>query len=315
MKPKVVFADTTHPALPQMLTELGYEVVHYYESDLGNLENLLKDAFGLIIRSRFPVDEAILKSASKLMFIGRVGAGMENIDLAAAEARQIKLFNAPEGNRDAVAEHSLGMLLALNNRLLIVDAEVRNGIWKREENRGVEIHGKTIGIIGFGNMGEAFSKRLQGFGAKVIAYDKYKFGFGNDFVQEVSMEQVFEQADMVSLHIPQTTETKGLVSMEWLSRFKKPIVLINTSRGKIVKSSDLLDAISRGKVAGACLDVLEYESSSFEKLFAGEMPETFRQLINCKKVILSPHIAGWTHESNMKLATVLAEKIGANFKQ
>ncbi len=315
MKAKVVFADTTHPVLPQLLTEQGFECVHFYESDTNKLKLLLKDAFGLIIRSRFPIDEALLEIAPQLKFIGRVGAGMENIDIAAAQARQIKLFNAPEGNRDAVAEHSLGMLLALNNRLLIVDAEVRNGIWKREENRGVEIHGKTIGIIGFGNMGEAFSKRLQGFGAKIMAYDKYKFGFGNDFVEEVSMDQLFEQADIVSLHIPQTVETKGLVRMEWLSRFKKPIVLINTSRGKIVKSSDLLDAISNGLVSGACLDVLEYESSSFEKLFAGDMPETFRQLINCKKVILSPHIAGWTLESNIKLATVLAEKIGANFKQ
>ena len=315
MSQKILFIDTTHPVLSQLLEEAGFSCEHFYGLNLSDLVSIIGNYHGVIVRSKFSLDKELLSKAIKLKFIGRVGAGMENIDLEYAAERNIVCFNAPEGNRDAVGEHSLGMLLALNNKLLIADAEVRNGIWKREENRGTEIQGKTIGIIGYGNMGSAFAQRLSGFGATVLAYDKYKKGFGTSQVKEVKMDVLFEKADIVSLHIPLTDETRYLVNDEWIERFKKNIVLINTSRGKIVKTSAVVKGLKSGNINGACLDVLEYEKTSFENLYKSELPDDFQYLIKSDRVILSPHIAGWTHESNRKLAEVISRKIIRKFAQ
>jgi D-3-phosphoglycerate dehydrogenase len=238
-----------------------------------------------------------------------VGAGMENIDVAYAEKNGIACVNSPEGNRDAVAEHALGMLLALFNNLIKANTEVRNGKWLREENRGLELCGKTVGIIGYGNMGAAFAQRLQGFGVKVLAYDKYKTNFGNDFVKESSLQEIFEQADILSLHTPLTDETNYLINNAFIKQFKKNIYIINTARGKCLNTADLVANLESGKVLGACLDVLEYEAVSFEGIDAKEMPQPMQYLMKSDKVILTPHIAGWTKESNIKLAEFLAQKI------
>ena len=312
---KIVFADTTHPTLPEQLEKAGFHCEHFYGKDPTAFQKSIADATGIIIRSKFPMNEEFLAKAKKLQFIGRVGAGMENIDVNFAQGHNILLFNAPEGNRDAVAEHTMGMLLALQNRLLIVDKEVRKGIWLREENRGTEIHGKTIAIIGFGNMGSAFAQRLKGFDVNVIAYDKYKQKYTPDGVEECSMEEVFKRADVVSLHIPLSKETHYLVDETWINSFKKPITLLNTSRGKIVKTQDLLDRLKKGKIIQAGLDVLEYESSSFEQFVLEDKNPILKELLQSQKLILSPHIAGWTHESNRKLANVIVEKILKHFKQ
>lgn len=308
-KGKVLFIDTTHPILPELLAKGGYEIHHFYHNDINKLKSIAADFTGFIIRSKFKLDEEILKYATKLKFIGRVGAGMENIDINYTEEVGIKCFNSPEGNRDAVAEQAIGMLLSLFNNLKKADAEVRKGIWKREENRGVELGGKTVGIIGYGNTGSAFAKKLSGFDVEILAYDKYKKDFSNEFVREVSLEELFENADIVSLHIPLTDETRFMVNTNFFSSFKKHIYLINTSRGKILKTSDLVESLENTKVIGACLDVLEFEGLSFEDLDNENLPPEFKQLINKENVILSPHIAGWTHESNVKLSEVLAKKI------
>jgi len=306
---KILFIDTAHPYLTEELTRVGFHCDHYTGLNRQEILDMLHQYTGVIIRSKIKLDKVALNYATNLKFIGRVGAGMENIDLDAAEAKGIICLNAPEGNRDAVAEHAMGMILALLNHLLKVDAEVRKGIWIREGNRGIEIKGKTVGIIGFGNTGSEFARRLMGFGARVLAYDKYKSGFSSDWVEEATMDRIFEEADFLSLHIPLTEETYYLVNSEYIEKFKKPIYVINTSRGQCVNTADLMDAIDRGKVLGASLDVLEIEKLSFENLDTSNIPESFKRLFSSDKVILSPHIAGWTHESNYKLAWHLAEKI------
>jgi len=272
---------------------------------------------GMAIRSRFKLDESFLNRLTNTVVIGRAGAGMENIDAIAAASNKIELVNAPEGNKDAVGEHAIGMLLALNNHLIRVNQEVRNGIWKREENRGVEIQGKTIAVIGFGNMGRAFAKKLQGFESNIIVYDPYIKISKTDFpyVTQVDLEAVFNQADIISLHVPLTEETNQMVNNEFLNSFKKEITLINTARGKVVNTQALVYAMKEGKVKYAALDVLEYESVSFENLDASKLPEDFQYLIQSERVLLSPHIAGWTLESNVKIATTLAIKMIAVFKE
>jgi D-3-phosphoglycerate dehydrogenase len=255
------------------------------------------------------MDKDILSRAKALKFVGRVGAGMENIDVPYAESLGVKCLNAPEGNRDAVGEHALGMLLMLLNNLRKADREVREGVWIREGNRGVEIQGKTIGIIGYGNMGSAFAKRLVGFDARVIAYDKYKFNYSDQFSGEATLETVFQESDILSLHVPLTDETTFMANDQFISRFRKNIYLINTSRGKVLKTADLVKNLKTGKVIGAALDVLEYEKLSFEDIDQGNLPDDFKYLIQSDRVVLSPHIAGWTHESNYKMAKVIVEKI------
>lgn len=312
-KGKVLFIDTTHPKLPSMLEEAGFKVVHFYENNSDELKNIASQFIGFIIRSKFKMDEDILQYASNLKFIGRVGAGMENIDIEYADKKGIVCFNAPEGNRDAVGEQAIAMLLALFNNLLTADAEVRKGIWKREENRGVEIGGKTVGIIGYGNTGGAFARKLSGFNVKVLAYDKYKSDFSDEYVKESDLREIFEDADIVSFHIPLTEETQFMANEDFFNSFTKEVFVINTSRGKILKTDDLLRSLESGKVKGACLDVLEYEGLSFENLNSKNLPQGFVKLVNRKDVILSPHIAGWTHESNIKLSEVLAGKIISKF--
>ncbi len=310
---KVLFIDSTQPILKDRLEKAGFNCDYLPDLPVDEIIKIINKYEGIIIRSRIKLDKEILDRAVNLKFIGRVGAGMENIDVVYAESKGIKCYNSPEGNRDAVGEHALGMLLALFNNLCIANMEVRKGIWQREANRGLEIKGKTIGIIGYGNMGSAFAQRLKGFEAKVIAYDKYKTDFGNDFVSEVQLDAIFKESDVLSLHVPLTKETEFMVDSVFLAKFKKPIYLINTARGKVVKTRDLVDALKKTKVLGAALDVLEYEQSSFEEIHQEKSNSDFKYLIQSNKVVLSPHIAGWTHESNIKLATYLTDKIIKDF--
>lgn len=306
----VLFVDSTHDKLPEKLTQSGFICDYQPGIKPDEIINIIPKYDGIIIRSKIKIDKRIIDAAKNLKFIGRVGAGLENIDVEYAEQKGIKCFNSPEGNRDAVGEHTLGMLLTLFNNILKADPEVRSGKWIREGNRGLEIKGKTIGIIGYGNMGSAFAQRLKGFEANVIAYDKYKFNYSDEFVSEKSLEDIFEQTDILSIHVPLTDETQFMVNHEFINRFKKDIYILNTARGKVLKTDDLVKNIKSGKVLGAALDVLEYEQTSFEHLHSGnDLPETFQYLIDSNKVILTPHIAGWTHESSIKLSEFLADKI------
>jgi D-3-phosphoglycerate dehydrogenase len=302
----VVFIDTVHPVLWNRLESTGYHCIDASELDYNSCRNALKNATGIVIRSRFRMDEEFLSDAMDLEFIARSGAGMENIDVDYCEGRKIELFNAPEGNRNAVAEHALGMLLNLFRNICKGDQEVRQGIWNREGNRGVELDGKTVAIIGYGNNGSAFAKKLSGFDVRILAYDKYKKVPNLGQVESASLEQIFREADVVSFHIPQNQETLYWGNTHFFSTFEKPIYVLNMSRGKIIKTNDLFLALNTGKVLGACLDVLEFESSSFSNI---DKNETLHQLLNHPRVILSPHIAGWTHESYFLLSDVLADKI------
>lgn len=308
-KGRILFIDSNHPKLHEELQAAGFICDLQYEWSKEKVMQELHNYIGVVIRSRFKLDKGILDKGTNLKFIARAGAGMENIDVAYAESKGIKCLHAPEGNRDAVGEHALGMLLMLLNNLKKADAEVRRGTWLREENRGHEIQGKTVGIIGYGNMGSAFAQRLKGFDCKVIAYDKYKKNYSDEYVQESTMEKLWEEADIVSLHLPLTDETNHLANAGFFKKFKKNIYFINTARGKNVNTADLVEQIKSGKVSGACLDVLEYESLSFEAIDANKLPEPFQYLIKSDKVILTPHIAGWTFESHEKIAETLVRKI------
>jgi D-3-phosphoglycerate dehydrogenase len=308
-KRKILFIDTAHPVLTSELEKDGWECHDYPGKNRDEIRQLIPGYTGVIIRSKVKLDRDLLSAAVNLKFIGRVGAGLENIEVEYATSRGIVCLNAPEGNRDAVGEQAIGMLLMLFNNLKRADSEVRKGIWKREANRGIELGGKTIGIIGYGNTGGAFARKLKGFGVEVLAYDKYKFGFSDAFVKESGMQELFEQCDIVSLHVPLTAETTCLADHDFFESFKKDIFVINTSRGKVLDTQALIDSVGRGKVRGACLDVLEYEGLSFENLDSDHLPEAFRELVSLENVILSPHIAGWTGESAFKLAMVIAEKI------
>ena len=310
MKMEVVFLDTVHPILEERLETSGlFTCVDGTQWSRTECESRLKTAHGIVVRSRFPMDEQLLQFAPELRFIARSGAGMENIDEAYCAKREIYLFNAPEGNRNAVGEHALGMLLALMNKLHTADRDVRKGIWDREGNRGVELDGKTIGIIGFGNNGAAFAKKLRGFDVKVLAYDKYKSGFGDDFVMEATLEAVLRKSDVLSFHIPQNAETIYFANQELFDGLGKSIYLLNLSRGKIVETTALIRALEKGVVLGAGLDVNEFEKASFESFFESDIPEPLKYLLHSDRVLLTPHVGGWTHESYFKLSDVLAEKI------
>lgn len=306
---KVLFIDVVHPILQERLEEWGMTCVDGKSMSFDELKTALIDIHGIVIRSRFRMDEELLKHAPLLQFIARSGAGMENIDEIYCEGRGIVLFNAPEGNRTAVGEHALAMLLSLFNQLKKGDAEVRKGIWDREGNRGVELTGKTVGIIGFGNNGAAFAKVLRGFDCQLLAYDKYRTGFSDEFVKEVDLQTLMEQSEVISFHIPQNEETIYFADDAFFDQVGQPFYLINLSRGKIVQTSSLVRALKSGKVKGAVLDVLEYESASFEHVFSGQLPDDFQQLIASDKVLFSPHVGGWTIESYVKLSSVLADKI------
>jgi len=311
---KILHIDANHPLLISQLSDEGFENEEDYTSTKSEIEEKINQYQGVIIRSRFKIDKTFLDQATNLQFIGRVGAGLESIDTAYAEKKGIQLFSAPEGNRNAVGEHALGMILSLFNKLNTADNQVRNGLWNREENRGIELDLKTVGIIGYGNMGRAFARKLRGFDVEVICYD-IKEDVENSDATQVTLEELFEKTDVVSLHTPWTPLTDKMINAEFINKFKKPFWLINTARGKSVVTKDLVDAIKSGKILGAGLDVLEYEKSSFEHLFTSEkeMPEALRELLQLENVILSPHIAGWTVESKEKLAQTIVDKIKAQF--
>jgi len=310
----VYFIDTVHRSLEDILIKLGFNCIDVTKDNLITLQEKLIQADGIVIRSRFPMNEDLLKFAPNLKFIARSGAGMENIDVTYCEKSNITLFNAPEGNRNAVGEHALGMLLSLMNKFQQGDAEVRKGIWDREGNRGEELDGKTVGIIGFGNNGSAFAKKLRGFDVNILVYDKYLSNLSNEFITQVSLETLYEQADVISFHIPQNEETLYWANDAFFNQIKKPIYLLNLSRGKIVSTKALLNALNEGKVKGAGLDVLEFEKASFEN-FDQDHLEDFHALIRNQKVLLTPHVGGWTIESYIKLSTVLGEKITDWYKK
>ena len=308
---KILQLDKNHPLISEQLTAKGFVVEEDHSSTYDEVLEKIIDYQGIIIRSRIPLDKNFLTKASHLKFIARVGAGMENIDIETAEKFGIKLINSPEGNRDSVAEHVVGMLLILMNRLFIASNEVKNGIWKREENRGDELLGKTFGIIGYGNMGKATAKRLSGFGVKVIFHDILP-NLSDEFATQVSLEELQKRADILSLHIPLTEETHYLVDEEFISKMEKNFYIVNTARGKNLKTKALVEAIESGKILGACLDVLEYEKSSFENLETEN--QDLKYLLDSEKAIVTPHIGGWTHQSKEKLAQVIVDKILADFR-
>ncbi|MBK7128882.1 MAG: hypothetical protein IPM74_02735 [Crocinitomicaceae bacterium] len=295
---------------------MGWQCDDLSEKSKTEIDAVIGEYHGIVIRSRFPMNEDFLRNAQKVEFIARSGAGMENIDVPYCASRGIELFNAPEGNRNAVAEHALGMLLSLFNHLNRCDREVRSGIWLREENRGTELDGKTVGIIGYGNNGSAFANKLRGFDVQVLAYDKYKDEYGTKWVKETTWEDIQQHVDVLSLHIPQNEETKYLINDQLIESFSKPFYLINLSRGKIVETAALVRGIESGKILGACLDVNEYEKASFENLFEdiNTLPKPMQYILKSEKVLLSPHVGGWTHESYFKLSEVLLQKIKQHYK-
>jgi len=306
---KILHIDSNHELMIEQLATAGHINHEDYSSSKEEIEAKIDEYDGVVIRSRFKIDKQFIDKASNLKFIARVGAGLESIDIPYAESKGIHLIAAPEGNRNAVGEHALGMLLMLFNKLKLADAEVRAGQWNREKNRGLELEGKTVGLIGYGNMGNAFAKKLQGFDCEVLCYD-IRPGLGNANARQVSLEELQEKSDVLSLHTPWTPQTDKMVNTHFISGFKKPLWLINTARGKSVVTADLVEALKSGKIKGAGLDVLEYEKLSFENLFTAEdMPEPLHYLINADQVVLTPHIAGWTVESKIKLSQTIVDKI------
>ena len=310
---KILHLDTNHPILLEQLNSLGFTNDEDYTSSKAEVIAKIHLYDGLIIRSRFSIDASFLEKAKNLKFIGRVGAGLENIDCSYAKNNGITLIAAPEGNRNAVGEHCLGMLLSLFNKLNKANSEIKKGQWLREENRGVELDGKTIGLIGYGNMGKSFAKKLGGFDIEILCYD-LKPNVSDDCCKQVSLRELQQKVDVLSLHTPQTELTRNMVNTNFIESFKKNFWLLNTARGTSVVTKDLVIALKSGKILGAGLDVLEYEKASFENLFTNDkIPKAFQYLINSNKVLLSPHIAGWTIESEEKLAQTIVDKIKSNY--
>lgn len=305
----ILIIDTAHPILQQKLEQAGFSCDYLPDLSINQIEDMIHGYDGIIGRSKIGFCPSLIDKAERLKFIGRLGAGMENIDLIYAEKKGIMCFNSPEGNRDAVGEHTMALLLNLLNNINIADNEVRNMKWHRESNRGIELKDKTVGIIGYGNMGSAFAQRMKGFGVKVLAFDKYKTGFSDGFVSETNMQLLFENADIVSIHVPLTCETQYMCDDVFFGKFRKPIIFINTSRGKVVRTDDLVKNLKSGQVSGAALDVLEYENESFENFQTESIPASLEFLLSCSRTVLTPHIAGWTVESKYKLAAILADKI------
>jgi D-3-phosphoglycerate dehydrogenase / 2-oxoglutarate reductase len=303
---KVLIIDEMHLSIIPLLEAEGFIVEYRPEIKRPEILEIIGVYVGLIIRSKTPMDRELLERAVKLKFIGRAGAGLDKIDLDYLEQHNIKLFHAAEGNKDAVGEHAIGSLLALFNHIGRADQEVRKGIWRREENRGVELHGKTVGVWGYGNMGSSFASKLSGFDVTVLAYDKYKQGFGNQLVKELGLEELKEETDILSIHVPLTRETNGFLTLEVLKDFKKPFYFINTARGEIISFDTLNQALDNGIMKGAVLDVLENEKPN---TFTPGQKASFEKLARRENVIFSPHIAGWTHESYEKINEVLVKKI------
>ena len=311
-RPKVLHIDKNHDLLLEGLESLGYKNVLAYDTPLSILLPKLKEYFGVIIRSRFPINKKFIDKASNLKFIARVGSGLENIDVRYATKKNINLLSAPEGNRNAVGEHALGMLLCLMNKIRLGHESIKEGVWNREEHRGWELEGRTVGIIGYGNTGQSFAKKLKGFNnLKIIFYD-IKQNLGDDFAQQVSLEVLKENAEILSLHIPESKETSGMINEKFINQMQNPFWLINTARGKAVNTEDLVKAIKSGKILGAGLDVLEYESRSFYSILNdNKKNRSLTFLKNSKQVILTPHVGGWTLESHKKLSETILDKIRA----
>ena len=310
---KILHLDTNHPLLIEELAKLGFKNDEDYVSPKSKIQAKIHNYDGIILRSRFEIDKQFLEKATNLKFIGRVGAGLENIDCDYAESKGVKLIAAPEGNKNAVGEHALGMILSLFNKFKKANKEIKKGQWLREENRGLELDGKTVGIIGYGNMGKAFAKKLGGFDVEVLCYD-IKENVGDEKATQVSLEELQKKADVVSLHTPLTPLTTGMVNKNFIKAFEKPFWFINTARGKSVITADLVNALRNGKILGAGLDVLEYEKTSFEDLFKDDiLPDPLKYIMKSKNVILTPHIAGWSIESKEKLAQTIVDKIQAQF--
>lgn len=306
---RVLVTDKTHPILCEKLQAAGYHCDVQADLSYNELLEVINNYDALVVRSKVEIDRNFLDNTHTLKCIGRVGAGMETIDVEYAEQKGIRCLNSPEGNRDAVGEHALGMLLALFNNMVRANNEIRTGLWKREANRGLEIKGKTIGIIGFGNMGSSFAKRLRGFECNIISYDKYKKNYSPEYVEEVELDELFERADVVSFHVPLTAETHYMADADFFNSFSKPIYLINTARGAVVKTVDLVSGMQSGKVLGVALDVIEYENMSKDGLDLETLSADFKYLLQADNAVLTPHIGGWTVESKYKLADVLADKI------
>ncbi|MBL7887797.1 MAG: 2-hydroxyacid dehydrogenase [Flavobacterium sp.] len=317
MKPetiKILHLDSNHPLLWEQLENAGFQNEADFTSTKEAVEAKIHNYHGVVIRSRFKIDKTFLDKATHLQFIARVGAGLESIDCEYAEQKGVHLIAAPEGNRNAVGEHALGMLLSLMNQLNRADRLVREGQWIREGNRGYELEGKTIGIIGYGNMGKSFAKKLRGFDVEVIFHDILQ-NISDENAKQVSLQELQQKADVLSLHLPWTPETDKMVNSQFINSFTKPFWFINTSRGKNVVTDDLVEALKSGKILGAGLDVLEYEKLSFENLFLdSEKPAAFNYLLQAENVLLTPHIAGWTHESHAKLAQTIANKITQKYE-
>ncbi|MXS71399.1 hydroxyacid dehydrogenase [Flavobacteriaceae bacterium W22] len=314
---RILLLDKNHPLITEQLLAKNFILEEDFYSTYEEVLKKIELYDGIIIRSRIPLDQNFLEKAKNLKFIARVGAGMENIHIPTAEKLGIQLINSPEGNRDSVAEHVVGMLLIIMHRLFIASNEVKNGIWLREENRGDELLGKTVGLIGYGNMGKATAKRLSGFGCKVIFHDILP-NLSDKYAQQVSLEELKAKAEILSLHIPLTSDTHYLINAEFINEMKNDFYFVNTARGKNVHTKSLVEALKIGKIKGACLDVLEYEKSSFENLDTSTSLNTgenedLQYLLNSEKVILTPHIAGWTHQSKEKLAQFIVDKIIASF--
>jgi D-3-phosphoglycerate dehydrogenase len=304
LKNNILIVDDIHPVFMEMAAAKGYQCDYQPKITPAEALLIIGEYAGIVIRSKFNIDKHVIDLAKKLRIVCRAGAGMDNIDEAYAAEKGITLLNAPEGNMDAVGEHAVGLLLALMNNFNVADEQIRTGSWLREANRGYELKGRTVGIVGYGFMGRSFAKKLSGFEVNVIAYDKYKTGFSDKYAREVSMEEIVKQSDVLSLHVPLTAETNGLVSEEYLFHFKKPIFFINTSRGKTAQIRPVLNAIKQGKILGAGLDVLEVEK--FPSLAEQEW---FNELKQSGKVILTPHVAGWTFESYRKISEVMGSKL------
>ena len=311
----VIHLDNNDPLLVDQLKSLGHNNIIDVKSSKTEIEKTIHFYDGIVIRSRFKIDKSFIDKATNLKFIARVGAGLESIDVDFAKRRGIHLISAPQGNRNAVGEHTLGMLLALLNKIRLADLSVRSGNWLRETNRGVELDGKIVGIIGYGNMGKAFAKKLKGFNVQVLCYD-IKDNLGDENAKQVTLQELQNNINILSLHTPETKDTIGMINSQFISNFSNPFWLLNTARGSSIVTKDLVKALRNNKVLGAGLDVLEYENSSFESLFtAGHQPDSMEYLIKSDKVLLSPHIAGWTIESQKKLAQVIVDKIKTIYNQ
>lgn len=313
MKKRVLHIDENHPALLRGLEELGFENILAYSASLPEIQETLKNCQGLILRSRIPVDSELLTHAPALEFIGRVGSGLENIDLKEAEALNISVFAAPEGNRNAVGEHALGMLLGLLNKLPAGQASIAQGNWLREEHRGWELSSRTVGIIGYGHTGKSFAKNLSGFNCRVFCYD-IKPQLGDTFAEQVSMEHIFENCDVISFHLPQDSSTRYFCDASFIQKMKNPFWLLNTSRGSVVNTQALVAGLNLQKIKGAGLDVLEFESASFASIGGGNRPPELDYLVTHPQVSLSPHVAGWTFESHERLAQTIVQKIKTHYQ-